>query len=617
MNGTKARALLEKQVLRVGDPRLPTTLRQPIPRSDSHRRWLRPNFFTGEGQEPAHRLITPSIRGILAKAAGQHEWVWLFVLWATVTAYNLFKPYHMDDTVHLEIARWISAHPLHPMSGLVYWDGIKKPIYELNQPHLYFYFLAFWGRVFGYGEGAMHALQSLASLCCVLLFHRLARVIVGPLALWATAMLVLGPAFIVEQNLMVDVPLLATWLTFFNALICDIGSHYQSRRYVLAAVACAAALLIKYSSLILLVILCLSLLVERRRPQAWTVLIPIIALAAWSLFNFIDYGGVHIAFRGVNYIDTWLLQVQEGVAWVLALGALTPLGLIAVVQSRQELIRAEGAIYGVASVCFAVIILAVAWGALSSWRSDRLLWVVFFVNGAAVYLALIPDVLGLARSRLWRPQLARMFGPRIYLVFWVFGTTAFYVRFAHFVAARHVLLILPALILLLVSRWGSSLTWRSRNFGLGLTLVVSISLCTSDWRFAEFYKLEAAKLARSLSTTGNIWASGHWGWQWYATQNGFREVDARSSRLQPGDYLVVAGDIDHERLHSPLPMRLVRTDTQGGPLLNLFCTGRHARFYVSYYKVAPWSLNRDCLNHLTVFQILSSWDQQSDSPEKR
>jgi 4-amino-4-deoxy-L-arabinose transferase-like glycosyltransferase len=567
---------------------------------------------TGEGQEPRHRLIAPGIRGMLSRTAGQHEWVWLFVLWATVTVYNLFKPYNIDDTVHLEIARWISAHPFHPMSGLVYWDGIKKPIYELNQPHLYFYLLASWGGVFGYSEAAMHALQSLASLCCVLLFHRLTRVLVGPLALWATAMLVLGPAFIVEQNLMVDVPLLATWLAFFNPLICDIDSRYQSRRYGLAALACAAALLIKYSSLILLVILCLSLLIERRRPQAWTVLIPIVALAAWSLFNYMDYGGVHIASRGVEYIDTWLLQLQEAVAWILALGALTPLGLIAVIQSRQELIRAEGAIYGVAAAGFAAIILAVAWGALSSWRSDRLLWVVFFVNGALVYLALIPDVLSLARSPLWRPQVMRRVGPRMYLVLWIFGTTAFYVRFAHFIAARHVLLILPPLTLLLVSRWGSSLTLRSRNFGLGLTLIVSIGLCLSDWRFAEFYKLEAAQLARSFSTTGDIWASGHWGWQWYATQNGFREVDARSSRLQPGDYLVLADDIDHERLHSPPPMRLVRTDTQGGPLLNLFCTGRHARFYALYYKVAPWSLSRDCLNHLTVFQILSTWDQSSD-----
>jgi 4-amino-4-deoxy-L-arabinose transferase-like glycosyltransferase len=613
MNGIKAGALLGKEVLTVGDPQLPTTLRQPIPRSNSHRRWLRPNFATGEGQEPGHRLITPSIREMSAKAAGQREWAWLFVLWATVTAYNLFKPYHIDDTAHLEIARWIGAHPLRPMSGLVDWEDGIEPIYQLNQPHLYFYLLAVWGGVFGYSEVAMHLLQSLASLCCILLFHHLARRFVGPAALWATAMLVLGPAFVVEQNLMVDVPLLATWLAFFNLLICDIASPRQKRRYILAAFACAAALLIKYSSLTLLVILCLSLLLERRRAQAWTVLIPIVALAVWSLFNFLDYGGVHIASRGVS--PDWP-QLEEAVAWVLALGALTPLGLIALIQSRQELVRAEGAIYALTAVGLGAMIFAVAFGVLSNWWSDRLLWLLFITNGTFIYLALIPDVLSMAHGRFWRPEVARAFGPRIYLALWVFGTTAFYVRFSPFVAARHVLLILPPLTLLLFSRWSWSLTWRSRSFALCLTLIVSAGLCLSDWRFAEFYKSEAAKLAQTLSTTGNVWFSGHFGWQWYATQNGFHEVDAQFSHLRPGDFLVAADDLNYENMNVP-HMRLVRTDRQGGPLLNLFCTGRNARFYISDYKTAPWSLSRDCVKHLTVFQILGIRDQLPDSLEKQ
>ena len=538
-----------------------------------------------------------------ATAVGQRAWVQLIALWAIVTAYNLFKPYHIDDTAYLEIARWISAHPLHPMQGLLNWNDFYEPIYNLNQPHLYFYLLALWGGAFGYSEPAMHALQSLSALACILLFHRLARVLVGPLALWATAIVVLGPAFIVEQNLMVDVPLLATWLAFFNPLICDIESPNQNRRYALAALACAAALLIKYSSLVLLLILCLSLLLERRKAQAWTVLIPLATLAAWSLFNFLDYGGVHIAARGQGESHDWLWLSKEAVAWVLALGALTPLGLIAGVQSlnRQKLARAEWAIYGIVSLAFAVMILSVAAGALSHRGSGALLWVVFFANGAMVYVALTPDVMGLASRRMWPAETVRAAGPTIYLLLWILGTTAFYVLFSPFIAARHVLLILPALTLMLVARWVGSLTSRSKIFGLAFTVIVSAGLCLSDWRFAEFYKLEAAKLAQSRSTASSVWVSGHWGWQWYATQNGFRQIDVRSPGLRPGDYYVVVDD--DQPLKAPPPMRLVRTDTQDGPLLNLFCTGRSARFYASTYMAAPWSLSRECLRHLTVFQI--------------
>ena len=538
-----------------------------------------------------------------ATAAGQRVWVQLVALWAIVTAYNLFKPYHIDDTAYLEIARWISTHPFHPMQGLLNWNDFDEPIYNINQPHLYFYLIAFWGEAFGYSEPAMHALQSLSALACILLFYRLARVLVGPLAVWATAILVLGPAFIVEQNLMVDVPLLATWLAFFNLLICEIESPHQNRRYALAALACAAALLSKYSSLILVPVLCLSLLLERRKAQAWTVLIPLTALAAWSLFNFLDYGGVHIAARLQGESHDWLSLSKEAVAWVLALGALTPLGIIAGVQSlnRRKLERAEWAIYGTISFGFAAMILSVAAGALSHRWSGALLWVVFFANGALVYAALTPDVMSLAYGRVWSAEAARVFGPKIYLLLWILSTTAFYVIFAPFIAARHVLLILPALTLMLVARWDGSLTNGSRIFGLAFTVIVSAGLCLSDWRFAEFYKMEAAKLAQSRSTASPVWVSGHWGWQWYATQNGLQEIDVRSSRLRPGDHFVVADD--DQPLKPPPHMRLVRTDTEDHPLLNLFCTGRSARFYASTYMAAPWSLSRECLRHVAVFQI--------------
>src|SRR5262249_25020439 len=155
---------------------------------------------------------------------------------------NLFKPFHIDDTAHLDIARWIAAHPLRPMSGMLNWSDVRQPIYETNQPHLYFYLLAAWGKVFGYSEPAMHALQSLAALGSITLFYKLASVLAGDLALWLTAMLVLGPAFIVEQNLMVDVPLLTVWLAFFYFLICEDQSRPQTSRYIMAAVACSAAL---------------------------------------------------------------------------------------------------------------------------------------------------------------------------------------------------------------------------------------------------------------------------------------------------------------------------------------------------------------------------------------
>lgn len=70
------------------------------------------------GEQNLHGPPAASPKGSI-EAAAPRNWPWLVTLWAIVTAYNLFKPYHIDDTVHLEIARWISAHPFRPMSGLL------------------------------------------------------------------------------------------------------------------------------------------------------------------------------------------------------------------------------------------------------------------------------------------------------------------------------------------------------------------------------------------------------------------------------------------------------------------------------------------------------------------
>ena len=528
---------------------------------------------------------------------------WLIILWIIVTSYNLLKPYHIDDTAYLEIARWITLHPLHPMTGPLNWRGVEEPIYKINQPHLYFYMLALWGKIFGFTEPVMHALRSLASLACILLFYRLARIFCPSAAVWVTAMLVLGPAFIVEQNLMVDVPLLAVWLMFFNLLICGAGDGKQTRRYVIAAIACSAAILIKYSSLVLLVILCISLLIERRKAQIWTIVIPLGAIAGWSLFNFTDYGGVHIATR--LHAGAYVRVGPIG-AWILAVGALTPLGMIVAIEWMRVSSKVRNRIYVAVSMLFALLGLAVASGVMSDLLSDRILWLALGSNGGLTYMGLLLGSMALLLpGRLWQCDVARREGPFIYLFLWIAGTSVFYVLFAPFIAARHVLLILPAITLFLVGGWRQQLSRGSKVFGLVLTIALSMGLCISDWRLAEFYRSEVLILTRSLPA-GAVWVSGHWGWQWYATQAGFHEVDLGASVPQPGDYLVVADEADPQSLVGLSESLLfVHRDVQDAPLLNLFCTGRPLRFYHSGARFAPWSLSSNCVNHVTVYQVAS------------
>ncbi len=193
--------------------------------------------------------------------------------------------------------------------------------------------------------------------------------------------------------------------------------------------------------------------------------------------------------------------------------------------------------------------------------------------------------------------------PQIYLVLWIAGTTAFYVLFSPFIAARHILLILPAVLLLFAVKWGRDITKRSMIFGLAATISVSAGLCISDWRFAAFYRTEAFALARSLPKTGTLWASGHWGWQWYARQAGFKEVDVKSSKFAPGDIIVVPEQPDYEMPHQPVSLRIIRSDRQDVTFMDPFCTGRSMRLYEYTFREAPWSLSRSCSNTIDIYRV--------------
>jgi hypothetical protein len=157
-------------------------------------------------------------------------------------------------------------------------------------------------------------------------------------------------------------------------------------------------------------------------------------------------------------------------------------------------------------------------------------------------------------------------------------------------------------MLLLGAHWDGRLTNASKVFGLTFTIAVSAGLCRGDWRFAAFYKSEAAALATSLPKTGTLWTSGHWGWQWYAAQNGFRQINVRTSILRPGDTVIIAREVDRQKIPSPsVPVYLGRTDTEPAWFADVFCT-RRASFYGSG-RYGPWSLSQSCRDHIDVFWV--------------
>jgi len=133
------------------------------------------------------------------------------------------------------------------------------------------------------------------------------------------------------------------------------------------------------------------------------------------------------------------------------------------------------------------------------------------------------------------------------------------VLFAPFMAVRHVMLAVPALLLLLGRNLRASprLAWA----GLALTAALGLWVAAADFAFAQVYPEYAAKIAAQLPPAGTHWTVGHWGWQWYAPAAGLVEYDEQRSTLAAGDYLVVPTTLDQQIVRGDDQQRLVLVDT--------------------------------------------------------
>jgi 4-amino-4-deoxy-L-arabinose transferase-like glycosyltransferase len=174
----------------------------------------------------------------------------LGLLGVLATALNLGKPFHIDDVYDLEEAQWIAAHPLTPMSGEMYSITTRpEPFYlSNNSPVLIPYLQAAVLAMFGLSPLALHALTALFAAAAILLFYALALRLAPQSALLLTAIFVLSPSFVAEQNIMLDVPLVAAWLGFFLAF----GGGSKSGQWWAAASIAAVAVMIKFTSFALL-----------------------------------------------------------------------------------------------------------------------------------------------------------------------------------------------------------------------------------------------------------------------------------------------------------------------------------------------------------------------------
>jgi 4-amino-4-deoxy-L-arabinose transferase-like glycosyltransferase len=453
---------------------------------------------------------------------------WLFSL-----IWNFDKAFHIDDTAHLEMARWIAQQPLRPLSGLLSWGNDFEPIYVTNQPPLYFYLMALIGTLFGWTEAAMHSVMAIFSLWAILVFYRLCRLRFKTHAVWLASLLALNPAFVLGQNSMVDIPLLAIWMQFFFVLLRP--NQHGSHRLFWASVFCTLALLVKYTSLVLVPILMLHIVWQRRAAYLFFLVIPIGALGMWSIFNIYDFGKPHLVGRPVSP-RSMQLYWNLSVYWIGVLGAITPFAGMIFYSKIQVAIHTW-------IKSFWWLLLLICWGSYS------LLLICFVLEPQRLALnlvlmtAFLSTGIGLllaALHTLWEKviQHREQTLENLTLGYWLFAPALFLVIFTPFMATRHVLLSLPALLLL-------TYYIAYKHIGVVAGVAVSLSFAMScllgaaDKWYAEIYRTQAIQI-RNKFPNETIWFNGNFGWQWYATRSGMQHYSNRLDFRQPteGDVLI-------------------------------------------------------------------------------
>ena len=462
-------------------------------------------------------------------------WV-VFLLAVACASVNVTKAVHIDDSGDLEIARGIRQDPLHPMRHEFLWHGDSpEPAFRTNQPHLLFYLQALLLAVFGESELAQHLLMALIVWGGLWVFYLLARLLAPDAALFLTALFALGPSLLPGQNIMTDAPLTALWMLFYWALFSAREERQGSRAsgYLAASVAAAAAGLVKYSSLVLIVVFLIVIVMRRHWRFMWVVIVPVGAQVAYGAFTWYDFGAVHVLARATPPLAVWRMGFRCA-DWIVGLGAIAPFTLAFL--SWSNLKRLSGWIL-MASVVDGLVVCAVcrmvyhhAWG--------NSLFLGFFFGNGVFCLSLIARgaIHGFATRRLefrgWNED-------NIILLLWLLSGFCFIVLFAPDMAIRHILPVVPAVLLLLARNLRSFVERRWAMAALAATAALGFLLAIADWRTADVYRKAPSAILRQLPPGSRVWQVGHWGWQWYAEKAGMLQYCATSSVLNRGDYLII------------------------------------------------------------------------------
>jgi Dolichyl-phosphate-mannose-protein mannosyltransferase len=490
-------------------------------------------------------LMAPSTESFQNKSSRVHYIVLAVAVLACLVPFS-GKAFNIDDTLFIYEARQIAQHPLDPFGFKVNWflDAIPMA-YETRNPPLASYYSAAAAVFVGWSERALHLAFLLPALATVWGTYRLAQRLTNSPLLAAGATL-LTPGFLVSANsVMCDTMALALWL-WAIILWVEGFEPQKARSLVISVVLITLCALTKYFGIALIPLLAVYSLARQRRlgSWAWYLLVPILALTGYQYWTKAVYG-----LRMITFAAHIATGVRQGRHAALLANALVDLGFVGgcalpaltfapIIWSRKKI--------------FAVCVLSALAGFLISTGRISLgetlgpsdfyrRWVLVGVQ-LTLFIAAGVSVMALAAADAWKCRDA----DSLLLMLWVLGTFIFTGFVNWTINARSVLPLIPAAGILLARRVDAlqtaSMRWRPAMLAIPLAAAgaVSLWLTWADTELANSARTAATLIEQNTrNQPGEVWFTGHWGFQYYMESFGAHAVVVNDPPHQPGDHLAV------------------------------------------------------------------------------
>lgn len=513
---------------------------------------------------------------------------WIILLWILATCINWNKAFHIDDTFYLNASQWVIAHPLQPMSGSILWTDVPKPLHFFNQPPLYMYAIGILGSAFGYTEWIMHTWVSVFTGLSIFFFYKLLCILQVATKWLYLILFVLSPAYLVNQNVMLDMPTLAVLLGILYFTILA-GERNFLKNYVIANIFFGGGILIKYALLPLFIVIPLVMLLRGHLKYLWTFFIPIGIIYLWSVWNINEFGYAHILGRGGELIYLKVRTVQ----FFMCLGAVTWMG-IPLIAGGWNWKWVRWLLYLFSFIPLVLIFLY----RVEMENNIRLMlnfWFIF--QGLGIIIGFFA-VFYFNRIHLFKRFFLR--SPLGIIFIFLIGISVFLICFAPATATRYVLLVLPICLLA-----GHQIIDQAKPvfyFTGIMQSIFAIWIALSDWQTADFYRDMAQRIPIKPGIT--YWTNGFWGWQWYTNQKGIQSWHEQIQTVQPGDYFLIPGGVN--QTHLPAYIRLEYLNYYTKPAsLTTYLNVTPASMYTSDLYHGPWYISKSAIDTIKEYQVLA------------